>query len=297
MGGDKMHYEAILMNPPYDKNLHLKILEQSINLLTDDGILVNLSPIRWLQDPLAKYKKSSDWYKFKEVRERIEDIIEVPMVNACDMFGAGIGFDLGIYKVTKNLQNKVELSLNSNSIVDKVLNRISKTIEDVTDVDKIDGWRVRYSNIRPMSKFNASPDWVIVNRKYYLIHMKLDYIYKDGYVGNIHWSNDRVGGGGGASKYKVGDPIPYSIHFDTEKEARNFVNSTKTTFYKYYFGAIKVGDSVPSAYLPWLGDCINPRTGKKGYESDWTDDDFCKYFDITDSEWEEIVETMKPYKK
>jgi hypothetical protein len=125
--------------------------------------------------------------------------------------------------------------------------------------------------------------------------MKLDYIYKDGYTGNIHWSNDRVGGGGGASKYKVGDPIPYSIHFDTEKEARNFVNSTKTTFYKYYFGAIKVGDSVPSAYLPWLGDCINPRTGKKGYESDWTDEDFCKYFGITDSEWNEIVETMKPY--
>lgn len=51
----------------------------------------------------------------------------------------------------------------------------------------------------------------------------------------------------------------------------------------------------PLGYLPWLGDCINPRTGLKGYESDWTDEDFRKYFDITDSEWEEIVETMKPY--
>ena len=56
-----MTYDFILMNSPYDKNLHLKIVEQSIPMLTDDGILVNLSPIRWLQDPLAKYKKSSDW--------------------------------------------------------------------------------------------------------------------------------------------------------------------------------------------------------------------------------------------
>jgi hypothetical protein len=38
----------IFMNPPYDKNLHLKIVEQSIPMLTDDGILVNLSPIRGL---------------------------------------------------------------------------------------------------------------------------------------------------------------------------------------------------------------------------------------------------------
>ena len=58
-----MTYDFILMNPPYDKNLHLKIVEQSIPMLTDDGILVNLSPVRWLQDPLAKYKKGyeSDW--------------------------------------------------------------------------------------------------------------------------------------------------------------------------------------------------------------------------------------------
>ena len=29
-----MTYDFILMNPPYDKNLHLKILEQSISMLT-----------------------------------------------------------------------------------------------------------------------------------------------------------------------------------------------------------------------------------------------------------------------
>lgn len=293
--GKRMKFDKIIMNPPYDGNLHLKILEQAISLLKDDGVCINLSPIRWLQDPLAKYKKNSDWYKFKEVRDRIENIAEIPMEDACDMFNAGIGFDLGIYKITNKLQNNIEFLVNSNSIVDKVVNRISQTIKDVTDVDKIDGWRVRYSNLRPMSKFNAKSSWVIVSYKYYLTHMKLDYIYKDGYAGDIHWCNDRVGGGGGASKYKVGDPIPYSIQFDTEYEARNFVNSTKTAFYMYYFGAIKVSDPVPSAYLPFMGDCINPRTGLKGYEGEWTDKDFYEYFGITEQEQKEIEETMKPY--
>ena len=74
------------------------------------------------------------------------------------------------------------------------------------------------------------------------------------------------------------------------------MKKAKTTFYKYLHYVMKADASAePLRYLPWMGDCINPRTGLKGYESAWTDDDFRAYFGITDSEWEEIVETMKPY--
>ena len=52
-----MNFDHIIMNPPYDKNLHLKILQEAIKHSDD---VVNLSPIRWLQDPLAEYKKNSD---------------------------------------------------------------------------------------------------------------------------------------------------------------------------------------------------------------------------------------------
>ena len=99
-GKKTMTYDFILMNPPYDKNLHLKILEQSIPMLTDDGILVNLSPIRWLQDPLARYKEHSDWYKFKEVREHIADLYVVPMKDASVMFDTLFNVNLGIYYIT-----------------------------------------------------------------------------------------------------------------------------------------------------------------------------------------------------
>lgn len=52
-----MKFDHIIMNPPYCRNLHLKILNEAI-CYSDD--IVNLSPIRWLQDPLAERKRNSD---------------------------------------------------------------------------------------------------------------------------------------------------------------------------------------------------------------------------------------------
>ena len=46
-----MKFDCIIMNPPYCRNLHLKILNEAI-CYSDD--IVNLSPIKWLQDPLAR---------------------------------------------------------------------------------------------------------------------------------------------------------------------------------------------------------------------------------------------------
>ena len=45
-----------------------------------------------------------------------------------------------------------------------------------------------------------------------------------------------------------------------------------------------------------MGDAINPRTGLKGYLSDWTDEDFYQYFNITSEEQKIIEDTMAQYK-
>ena len=54
----------------------------------------------------------------------------------------------------------------------------------------------------------------------------------------------------------------------------------------YYFGK----------YFPWMGDAINPRTGLKGYQGEWTDDDLALYFNITPEEQKTIEETIDKYK-
>ena len=296
-GGKKtMTYDFILMNPPYDKNLHLKIVEQSIPMLTDDGILVNLSPIRWLQDPLAKYKKSSDWYKFKEVRERIESLVHIDKFVAAKMFDIGSGLDLGVYKVRKFYTN---IEQTTNTIIDKVVETVHDTVGKHIDEDMSDGWRVRVVSMKPLATDNRSSEKKanIVRLQYLTYDETLSWVYKDGFSKNgKHWHTNVVGAGG-PKLYDDKSNIPMSISFYNETEAVNFEESTRSLFYRYLHLTMKGSSSQePLEFLPFMGgDCINPRTGLKGYEGEWTDEDFRVYFGITDSEWEEIIETMKPY--
>ena len=83
------------------------------------------------------------------------------------------------------------------------------------------------------------------------------------------------------------------IYFNSLNEAKNFINSTLTAAYKYFCSIVIRGVNVHPEFLPWLGDSINPRTGLKGYESDWTDEDFHKFFNLADDEIKLIEDTIK----
>ena len=95
-----MKFDCIIMNPPYQRNLHLKILAEAIKHLKDEkSVCVNLSPIRWLQDPIAKNKKNSDFNKFEEsVAKHIESLDIIDKGISGNAFNIGINSDLGIYK-------------------------------------------------------------------------------------------------------------------------------------------------------------------------------------------------------
>ena len=92
-----MKFDCIIMNPPYSRNLHLKILAEAIKHLKDEkSVCVNLSPVRWLQDPLAKYKKNCDLKRFEEsVAKHIDTLNVVSMAEANAMFGDNGGTRIG----------------------------------------------------------------------------------------------------------------------------------------------------------------------------------------------------------
>ena len=59
-----MKINKVLMNPPYDGSLHLKVLENvltNILSLNSAAEVVSVQPVRWLEDPLAEYKQGSDY--------------------------------------------------------------------------------------------------------------------------------------------------------------------------------------------------------------------------------------------
>lgn len=70
----------------------MKILQEALkHLEPTKGKCINLSPVRWLQDPLAKEKKSSDYKKFEEILSHLRslDIVDERLTNG--MFSISFG--------------------------------------------------------------------------------------------------------------------------------------------------------------------------------------------------------------
>ena len=261
----------IIMNPPYNGNLHLKILQEAMK---HGDEIVNLSPIRWLQDPLAQYKKNSDWFRFEDIREKIADIDVISGIDAQSLFNAGFLSDLGIYRITENGGWKRK----ENTIIEKIINKGYKTLKDVIEENKVDGWRVRVSEMRPAPSFAPNSN-VYINFTYYTTSSIRSWVYKDGFTpdGKTYWTEHNTVKGS-RDKSQVGDFIPLSIHFNTQEEAVNFENSTKTKFHRYMISKMKTDAHFPFKFVPYLGDYTHP----------WTDEMLYEYFGLNEEEIKEI---------
>ena len=218
------------MNPPYDKNLHLKILSEAIK---HSGDVVNLSPIRWLQDPLAEYKKNSDWKKFEDIRKHIESIDVVLSKTAQNMFGADIPGDLGIYHITP------KGGFDCSSLQNKLLQKIyKKTLEQCKewDLNKYDGVRVKFSKVFGKGGHGGGSDYAIWQKLLAFENGK-----KDGKWWYEHYNRNQFS--------KETPEIPYSVKFNTKEEAENFIQATSSKLGRYYYQVV--------SSIHFVGDIIN----------------------------------------
>jgi hypothetical protein len=103
LGELKMKFDCAIMNPPYGK-LHLPILKKMVEEIVDrnDGRIISIQPMRWVQEDWKNEKNLTDFLKDKCVIK--------PRVKAGDnsTFGAYMNIDLGIFHVEKNLKDNLE---------------------------------------------------------------------------------------------------------------------------------------------------------------------------------------------
>ena len=119
MGEYYKMFNKVISNPPYSKNLHLKILREVIKQ-NPEAEIVSLQPTRWLQDPLAEYKRGSDWKKFEDIRERIESLDIIDGEEATKLFGAAFYSLLGIYHIDSKEHEAFKYEFNP--LIYKIIN-------------------------------------------------------------------------------------------------------------------------------------------------------------------------------
>ena len=281
-----MKFDCIIMNPPSQRNLHLKILAEAIKHLKDEkSVCVNLSPVLWLEDPHAHMKSKSNLFKFdNSIVHKCEQLDVVDKDIANQLFNTGLFANLGIYVCKKNAKGIDSKNFWKRNFEDwevKVFDKVYalKThIEDKCENNKRDGIRV------PIA-------FIAGNRGTLPIYKDIAYVV-DGMKDGKDWTKCKNNGG---YEKEEGIPIPISIKFATEVEAQNFYDSWKTTFCKWLSKRFLFDQHIQLRFLPFLGDAINPRTGLKGYTGEWTDEDLVLYFNITPEEQKIIEETMAKY--
>lgn len=280
-------FDVAIMNPPYGGNLHLKILEKVIPIAEK---VVNISPVRWLQDPLAKYKKNSDYNKFENsISKKIESLDIVSAKSANGLFGAIFGMDLAIYKCNNSATVSIDYTRIQNNIILRVVDYMWKN-QPIFDNNKKDGIRIRIPFICG-GKSGGSGE----RKRNQLCEIKdclgKPLIFTDGMLNGKPWYDYYM-----KNQYsKTTEEITCSIQFSDENSAKNFYDSVNTKFYKYIHHNVVLDVHVEPCKILFMSDYTQP----------WTDKRFCEYFGITgyisdteaepNSEWETILNTMKEY--
>ena len=254
----------IIINSPYSGNLHLKILSHLISLYPDAEV-VNLSPIRWLQDPLAEYKRGSDWKKFENVRSHIKSVDVLNAKESSEVFGMLVSTDLGISYLDKE-QHNVDLR-------NKLAIKLFETSHhyEKFDINEKDGWRVRFTWIDNCKAGGSSK-----NGK---IRFQRLLAFKDGMKDGRPWYESF----GKCGFSKETDYIPVSLKFGSEEECNTFINvMTNTKLGRYYWLALQQDAHVfPCFFL------------RLDYSHPWTDEMLYDFFHLTDDEIVIIEQEVK----
>ena len=275
-----MKFDCIIMNPPYQRNLHLKILAEAIKHLKDDGTCVNLSPVRWLQDPLAKYKKNNDYHRFENSISKFCNKIElIKTEDARQLFNVELLQPLAIYKCDKKSTYSYYNKYFKNAVfIDKVFKKIlsENNFEKHKCVKFSDNLKnfVLINIMAPPMKygkpmFDAVKTWCgyFVNGK-----NSLGLTYRQAKENNSRATRGSI-------------EQDNAVVFNTEDEVKNCYNAMQTNFVRFFVMTSVVDVHVNQNVIPWMEDYTKP----------WDDIRFYKYFNITPEEQKVIEETMEKY--
>lgn len=229
-----MNFDHIIMNPPYDKNLHLKILQEAMKHSND---VVNLSP-NFYED----YKKLEDV-------PVATDIEVIPREEASILFGGiQLAFNLSIQYYVKGQEDKTLLTRyipEDYKVFSKV--KFEKSFKDVFTPD-YDGKGIFVPLKLMTATWDKNKDHIVDKLGILVDGKTLDGTY---YKDARNRNKDRPCGG---------------IKFDTLEEAKAFVDYTESTFFIRWVKAFHTNSRYILSEYPFMPTYTHPWTDEMLYE-------------------------------
>ena len=244
-----MKFDKVIMNPPYDGNLHLKILEQVLQSCPDAEV-VCIHPAPLFNDPRLAFMDTQTLKRFAGIFERCSSASFIDAKTATELFNAGFFQKLAISCYDRKLHSK-----DRTRFLDKKLVPISCKIMNKAMSDSL---KMHVSSKRngefsmPISGIHGH-----MNSNDYNV-LGLDYDEQ---------CNSKV-------EYKF-------VNFATENERRNFYDAMMLKAMIYINHLWKSDQHVNMQYIPWLGDYTSLWTNERLYKYFNLTDDEIKYIEDT----------------
>ena len=237
-------FDVCLMNPPF-KQLDILFLEKMLTIadlivhIGPDTILLNNKKYKY-EDTILKHIKNVDTIDVEEANTKfMTGFINDICILTLDNDG---GFDYNNYK--------------RDSIISKISAKMSTSIKDVLEYNKIDGIRVKI--VCMYHKYSPN---LFISYQHPIIDGKL--------LNGDDFTTIRT-------SLKDKNTLCLSIRFNTINEAYNFINSIISgSYYYYYCYKFFSGRNPFWKKIPFMNDYTKP----------WTDERLKEYFGLTDEEY------------
>lgn len=264
-----MKFDKIIMNPPYDRDLHLQILGNVvINATNTKWCLANLSPASWYMAYMNYDKPSSLFQKVKAVgwTKFVNSIELIPQTESIKLFeGARFPTMLGVYSLKSDNSNpKYFDSITIDSDKAKLMLRLKGTFTKDTlkmhlDENKKDGIRVSFKDIGGGAWTAYQPHTFDFFRSENDVF--IDGLDEKGQPWYTHWVKNQYS--------KLTDYLPYSIEFKSVDDARNFIKFYNLDWMKWYIGNAHIDMHIHPEYYPMPDLSIQ-----------WTNAEFEKFYNL-----------------
>ena len=293
---DKMKFDVVIQNPPYNGSLHLDFLEKGLDALTETGKMVIIEPATWL----INVRKNGMAKTYNSIKQRINGHIKsvvienlngefstsmfVPFATTTiDMSRTFDAIDFTCCGENRKVKSVYDCNLVGDyktiwSIFDKVQSFGNMMKTHITKEDKGEGyWYTKYAEI-------CDGQIIRGNRKP-LFYNKNSFEWVEAYFSiAYHLKNNDI-----SSKPVLitkTDKIADNI-YGTQTELENWKHFVFNNKLPLFINIVLTIDQHNNSkdFLPWLVD------------KQYTDDEINKLFGFTDEEIKLINTTIKKYER